>query len=53
MSDLIKSIPDGWSVEKGGSKRSTRLSSGELVNLLLDVIGKKLKWNNLTLEPEF
>ena len=53
MSDLIKSIPDGWSVEKGGSKRSTRLSSGELVNLLLDVIGKKLKWNNLTLEPEY
>ena len=46
MSDLIKSIPGGWRVEKGRSKRSTRLTSGKLVNLLLDVIGKKLKWNN-------
>ena len=53
MSDLIKSIPDGWEIEKEGSKKSRRLSSGELVNLLLDVFGKKLKWNNLTLEPEY
>ncbi len=53
MSDLIKSIPDGWKVEKGGSKISTWVSSGELVILLLDVIRKKLKWNILTLETEF
>ena len=53
MSDLIKSIPDGWKIGKEGSKKSRRLSSGELVNLLFDVLGEKLKWNNLTLEPEF
>ena len=53
MSGLIKSIPDGWEIDKEGSKRSCQLSSGELVNLILDVFGKKLKWNNLTLEPEY
>ena len=53
MSILIKSIPDGWAITKEGRNKSSRLSPGGLADLLLKVVGRKLKWNCLTLEPEF
>ena len=53
MSDLIKSIPDGWKNEKGAVKRASQLSPGQLVDLLEQALGQDLKWNCLTLEPEF
>ena len=33
MSDLIKSIPDGWKNEQGFVKKPSRLSPGQLVDL--------------------
>ncbi len=53
MSDLIKSIPDGWKNEKGSVRKPSRLSPGQLVDLLEQALGQDLKWNCLTLEPEF
>ena len=53
MSDLIKSIPDGWKNEQGFVKKPSRLSPGQLVDLLEQALGQGLKWNCLTLEPEF
>jgi len=53
MSDLIKSIPDGWKNEQGFIKKPSRLSPGQLVDLLEQALGQDLKWNCLTLEPEF
>ena len=53
MSDLIKSIPDGWKNEKGSVRKPSRLSPGQLVDLLQQELGQDLKWNCLTLEPEF
>ena len=53
MSDLIKSIPDGWKNEKGAVKRASQLSPGQLVDLLEQALGQDLKWNCLTLEPEY
>ena len=53
MSDLIKSIPDGWKNEQGFVKKPSRLSPGQLVDLLEQALGQDLKWNCLTLEPEF
>ena len=53
MSDLIKLIPDGWKNEQGFVKKPSRLSPGQLVDLLEQALGQDLKWNCLTLEPEF
>ena len=53
MSDLIKSISDGWKNEKGSVRKSSRLSPSELVDLLEQALGQELKWNCLTLQPEF
>ena len=53
MSDLIKSIPDGWKNEKGAVRKPSQLSPGQLVDLLEQALGQDLKWNCLTLEPEF
>ena len=53
MSDLIKSIPYGWKNEKGSVRKPSRLSPGQLVDLLEQALGQDLKWNCLTLEPEF
>ena len=53
MSDLMKSISDGWKNEKGSVRKSSRLSPSELVDLLEQALGQELKWNCLTLQPEF
>ena len=53
MSGLIKSIPDSWKNEQGFVKKTSRLSPGQLVDLLEQALGQDLKWKCLTLEPEF
>ena len=49
MSDLIKSIPDGWKNEKGSVRKPSRLSPGQLVDLLEHALGQDLKWKCLSL----
>ena len=54
MSNLVKGITDeGWVInETNGSRIPSRLHTGELVNLLIQTYGDRLRLNILTLETE-
>ena len=55
MTDLLKVkawLPEGWTTDKKGNRILSSLPPGDLCVELRKTLGKRLRWNELLLQPE-